>query len=256
LRPYFRKNRELLHLLFTSAADTINAWLLSRKKHEQFKTGMVATLHTFGRALNWNPHIHMLMAMVKVGKTIPYQKIDFLPYDMLRKRFMTTLLYRLRGHVPKSVIDEMYRQYPHGFYNHAPPRKDIDLKKVANYITRYISRPVIAQKRILKFENDMVTFWYERHEDRKRVEETVHVFEFIKKVIVHIPDRYFNMVRYYGLYADNKHDLFLLHRKLPDHVQRKANRWQFRIICSFGFDPLQCKCGRMMHGTRIRLNTS
>ena len=169
---------------------------------------------------------------------------------------MTTLLYNLKGVVPKWLIDDLYQRYPEGFYTNAPPKENIDLKHVVNYITRYISRPAIAQKRILKFENDMVTFYYERHEDGKRVEETIHVFEFIKKVIVHIPDRYFNMVRYYGIYADNKHELFLLQRARPAHLQRQLNSWRIRIMASFGFDPIQCKCGKLMHGTRIYPNTS
>jgi len=256
LRYYFRKDRSLLNILFQSTANTISEWLLSKNKKEEFKTGMIATIHTFGRDLKWNPHIHMLMPMCQVGKFTPFKKITFLPYDMLRKRFMTTLLYNLREHVSKSLVDDLYKKYPEGFYTNAPPKENIDLKQVVDYITRYISRPAIAQKRILKFENDEVTFYYEDHKTGERVEETVHVFEFIKKVIIHIPDRYFNMIRYYGLYA-TMNDLFKLHRSLPPHVQRKANRWQFRILCSFGVDPLQCKCGKMMRGTRIRYsNTS
>jgi len=255
LRIYFRKDRNLLSILFQSAADTISEWLLEQNKSQEFKTGMVLTLHTFGRDLKWNPHIHMLMAMVKVGKTIPFQKLDFIPYVMLRKRFRTTLLAQLKEHVPKSVIDELYRKYPEGFYVNAPSKKDVDVKDVINYIVRYIGRPVIAQKRILKCENGFVTFCYNRHEDNKYVEETIPVFEFIKKVIVHIPDKYFNMIRYYGLYA-TKHDLRLMKNKMPAHLQRSINSYQFRILSSFGFDPLRCKCGKMMRGTIIYPNSS
>ena len=255
LRVYFRKNRNLLNVLFQSAADTIAQWLLSKNKKEEFKTGMISTLHTFGRDLKWNPHIHMLLAMVKVGNFTPFVKFDFVPFEMLRKRFMTTLLHNLKGHVPKSLIDELYRKYPEGFYVNAPSKENIDVKKVVNYIVRYIGRPVIAKKRILKFENDMVTFCYNRHEDNAYVEETLHVFEFIKKVIVHIPDKFFNMLRYYGLYATG-HELYLLKKPRPVHLQKQIDSWRFRIMSSFGFDPIRCKCGKIMTGTIIFPNTS
>lgn len=54
----------------------------------------------------------------------------------------------------------------------------------------------MAQSRILNYDGDYVTFYYERHEDGKRIEETIHVFDFIKKLIIHIPDENFKVVRY------------------------------------------------------------
>ena len=48
-----------------------------------------------------------------------------------------------------------------------------------------------------------VTYYYDRHEDGKRVVEKFHAFDFIKKLIIHIPEKGFNMVRYYGIYAGN-----------------------------------------------------
>ena len=255
LRIYFRQDRNLLNVLFQSAADTISQWLLSRNKSQQLKCGMILTLHTFGRDLKWNPHIHMLVSMCATGNGVPYKKLDFIPYEMLRKRFMTTLLHNLKGIVPKSLVDKLYIAKDKGFYVYAKSKKNIDVKNVVNYIVRYIGRPVIAQKRILKYENGMVTFCYNRHEDDKYVEEAIPVFEFIKRVIVHIPEKYFNMVRYYGLYATG-HDLYLMKKPLPPHLQKQLNSWRLRIMASFNFDPIRCKCGKLMEGTVIYPNTS
>ena len=100
LRDYFRKDRALLNILFQSAAHTISEWLLSKNKKEQFKTGLAATLHTFGRDLKWNPHIHMVMPMCKVGKFSPFVKITFLPYPML-------LIYDYASIQPQRSCSEM-----------------------------------------------------------------------------------------------------------------------------------------------------
>jgi hypothetical protein len=163
---------------------------------------------------------------------------------MLRKRFMTALLFNLKGHIPKKLIDYFYKKYADGFYVHAEDKKT-DLEEAVNYILRYISRPVIAKSRILKLENDKVTFCYTDHETEEYAEETICVFEFIKKVIIHIPEKHFNMVRYYGLYA--KANRLRKYKKKPHpKLQRQLNLWQVRIILSFSYDPLKCVCGNIM----------
>ena len=42
---------------------------------------------------------------------------------------------------------------------------------------------------------------YTRHEDNKTVTETIPALGFIQKLIVHIPEKHFKMLRYYGVYA-------------------------------------------------------
>ena len=69
------------------------------------------------------------------------------------------------------------------------------------YIGRYLGRPVIATSRIDSYDGDNVTFHYNRHEDDKYVVETIPAIDFIKRLIRHIPEKHFKMLRYYGVYA-------------------------------------------------------
>lgn len=258
LRVFFRKDRSLLNILFQSAADTISQWLLNQNKSEHFTTGMISTLHTFGRDLKWNPHIHMLVSLGAVGKTIPFRAFNFIPFAMLRKRFMTTLLYNLNKAINtssfKALVNNLYLLKDNGFYVYAYA-KITNIKDVIDYMVRYIGRPVIAQKRILKYENGLVTFCYNRHQDNKYVEETLPVFDFIKRLIIHIPERYFNMIRYYGLYA-KLHSLIPMKKKLPIKHVRLMNLWFMRIWQSFGFNPLKCACGKTMRFAGFSFNNS
>nr|WP_243122415.1 transposase [Clostridium septicum] len=59
-------------------------------------------------------------------------------------------------------------------------------KTAAKYVGRYVGRPAIAESRILKYDGENVTYKYTRHEDNKVIVETVHVYEFIKRIIRHI----------------------------------------------------------------------
>ena len=73
--------------------------------------------------------------------------------------------------------------------------------QVAKYIGRYLGRPVIATSRIDSYDGQSVTFHYNRHEDGLLIHETISVMDFIKRLIRHIPNKHFKMIRYYGIYA-------------------------------------------------------
>ncbi|MDY5475580.1 MAG: transposase, partial [Enterocloster clostridioformis] len=67
-----------------------------------------------------------------------------------------------------------------------PCSPDITIK----YISRYLGRPVIATSRIDAYDGTSVTFHYQRHEDHETVTECISAIDFIKRLIVHIPDRH------------------------------------------------------------------
>ena len=78
-------------------------------------------------------------------------------------------------------------------------------------VVRYLGRPVIAYSRIDNYDGHNVTFHYNRHEDNKLIIEPIPATDFIKKLIIHIPDKNFKMIRYYGLYAKHhKHEKALI----------------------------------------------
>lgn len=107
----------------------------------------------------------------------------------------------------------------------------------------------MAQSRILDYDGEFVTFYYDRHEDNKRVTEKLHAFDFIKRLIVHIPDEQFKMIRYYGLYAKkyiHSSKLYLMDSITKKIFRKKYSNWRARLILAFGVDPLCCSCGTTM----------
>ena len=61
LRVYFQKNRKLLNLLTQVAYKVLKSYFYKRSKRECFIPGVVGIIHTFGRYLKWNPHVHILV---------------------------------------------------------------------------------------------------------------------------------------------------------------------------------------------------
>ncbi|MFV8458846.1 transposase [Vibrio owensii] len=50
----FRHNRSLLNRLFKYASDILTTWA----KRQGLEVGVFCALHTYGRKLNWNYHVH------------------------------------------------------------------------------------------------------------------------------------------------------------------------------------------------------
>lgn len=253
LWPYFQKYRFLLDGLFYAASQAVLSWFYELNKSQDFKPGIMCTLHTFGRDLKWNPHIHMLCTEGGAGNIEVFRIIKHINFKALRYRWQKLILDYLSIHLPsyeipkfKKLKNEIYKEYENGFYVYAKPDNISSIKQTINYVVRYTGRPAMAQSRILDYNGTYVTYYYERHEDGKRVEEKIHVYEFIKLLIKHIPDKNFKVVRYYGIYAkEHKHSkkIFKLLNENVIKIKEMLRKWQYAIELSFGYNPTKCSCG-------------
>lgn len=253
LWPYFQKYRFLLDGLFYAASQAVLSWFHELNKSQDFKPGIMCTLHTFGRDLKWNPHIHMLCTEGGAGNIEVFRIIKHINFKALRYRWQKLILDYLSIHLPsyeipkfKKLKNKIYKEYENGFYVYAKPDNISSVKQTINYVVRYTGRPAMAQSRILDYDGTYVTYYYERHEDGKRVEEKIHVYEFIKLLIKHIPDKNFKVVRYYGIYAkEHKHSkkIFKLLNENIIKIKEMLRKWQYAIELSFGYNPTKCSCG-------------
>jgi len=74
--------------------------------------GILLIVHTFGRNLNLNPHVHMLMT--EGGLTSADQRVDipFLPYGPLRKKWQYYLLTEIKAGLPQPKENAGLISYP------------------------------------------------------------------------------------------------------------------------------------------------
>ena len=68
----------------------------------------------------------------------------------------------------------------------------------ARYIGRYIARPALAEHKITSYDGQGVTFWYESHEEKRRVYRRLEAREFIERLIDHTPLKGLKMIRHYS----------------------------------------------------------
>jgi hypothetical protein len=135
-------------------------------------------------------------------------------------------------------------------------KKLANAKKVVKYIGRYTKRPAIAQTRISSFINNVVTFWYEDHKEKCKINVSLPALDFIGKLVAHIHDHHFKQIRYSGLLAARSRTTNLQRaRVLLDLAKPQMwlrTSWRKRIHSFTGKDPLLCPlCQLEMTKTQI-----
>ncbi|OCN03550.1 hypothetical protein A4S06_12120, partial [Erysipelotrichaceae bacterium MTC7] len=107
-----------------------------------------------------------------------------------------------------------------------------------------------AESRITNYdkENKIIQYYYEDHKTEERVDVKEHVHLFMKKLLIHIPEKQFKMIRYYGIYATSNHSHKAKMKVLLPRGGRPKERIYYRqdLIDTFGIDPFLCECGHVM----------
>lgn len=257
LRNYFREDRQRLSLLFKASQIVIESWFHDKYKKKNITPAFVSVLHTYGRSIIWNPHIHMILLEGGINKD-GFVPVNFFSYAAFRKRFMKVLLELLGKEINtvefKNLKRTLYKNLKEGFYVYSPPSKFKSVDALIKYVTRYVSRPVMAESRILDYDGTYVTFWYQRHEDNKIVIEKIHAFEFISRVILHIPEKNQKYIRYYGCYNESTKivtskmkEMFRKFNQKSIELKKTITKWRLNIQFSFNIDPLKCpNCDTIM----------
>jgi hypothetical protein len=306
LRRWFLANRLSLDDLFDAARETLLDYYAGSRQDlknrtevkKRFKTkgkkkrkqkqnriltpGLVLVLHTFGRDLKWNPHLHVLCTRGALDSNAVWHEFSYISYEYLHIVFMHKLIAKLRKRFGGNkafhkLSCEILRDHPQGFHVHVDNVTKDDassgenpLKRTIKYIGRYLGRPPIAMSRIDKFDEEthMVTFHYLPHEPHEELNpgepmfETLHMLCFALRLIRHIPDRQFKMIRYAGLYsstAQRSHlakwlKAHLLYKFKSREKQILLSHWRGAYMRSFHTDPVICpECKVLMEKLYVRV---
>jgi hypothetical protein len=196
-----RSHQSLIYdLLFkTSAAATQQ--LAQDPRFIGGQIGMVGVLHTWGRNLAYHPHIHYLVpagGLVSNAETwLPARQNFLLPVRALSRIFRGKLHQALRkidcyARIPAKVWKQEW------VVHCEPVGTGLGALK---YLAPYIFRVAISNNRILKLEDDRVTFRYRDTETGAERFCTLGAEDFIHRFLQHVLPKSFVKVRYYGLFS-------------------------------------------------------
>ena len=271
---FFLANRSALNLLFEATAQTI----LTLCQQYGFTPGIVSVLHTFGGNLNFHPHIHILLTEGGITDGHKWKQCHFFPEKLLKAKFKYFLLKYLRSWAKKKLLtfpDYVRNSWRKNFntvdffsvsrmlyqivwYAWIGEKLD-NADYTARYIGRYAQRPCLSETKITaySFEKQTVSFIFKDKISKTFKSVTLSVDEFIGRLIRHIPEKHFRMVRYYGFYSTRvRTELLPIIKSALGIVKEsfafKPVKWRERIFNNFGYDPLLCPdCGELMILKRI-----
>ena len=174
--------------------------------------GLITVIHTFGRDLKWNPHVHAIVTLGGFNKNYKYIEKNYFHVNSIAgqwRKLVVDIVKSGNYDNPKikakayTITNQIYKKDIRLFFNVA--KNDLNNHTNAiKYIGRYLSRAPIAEYKIIDIRDNEVTFFYESLADNKeRVEVTLDIETFLSKLIIHIPPKHFKMIRRFGIYSRN-----------------------------------------------------
>ncbi len=260
LWPIFDANPELLNDLFSLAANTLLNWA----KKMGLEIGIFGALHTYGRGLNWHPHIHLSVTRGGLDENDNWQPIYFkkkhVEYhwrrsliDLLRRKYdELNLSTGSTEHIQdyrqwNFFLERQYQRY----WNIHFAKKTKLLKQTVNYLGRYLKRPPISASRLRHYSGGTVVFKYLDHRDGEHKTMALTQEEMILRYVSHIPQKHLKMVRYYGFLSNSKRGRLLtlvyaaLESTKPEQTEKLTYAKQYKGFT--GNDPYKCTlCGNRM----------
>lgn len=260
LWPIFRFNRHLMHDLPALAAAVIQQYL--KLKHRVRGLVMVVP-HTFGRKLNFHPHLHTLVSSGGLREADNCRvKVDEFNKKALMEVWkfavITYLRNALSAQVLQSKVSELKlrqvftQQYERWWNIHIARFASKD--QFIRYAGRYIRRPPIAQHRFTEIEDGEVCFMRKDTRLRKWLVTRYSIEDFVMALADHIPDLYRHAIRYFGLLAPGAKGrtdpgLFAVLRQTKRPRPLRLS-WAASIKRDFGRDPLLDNSGKRMRWVR------
>jgi len=213
LWDFFWYNRKLLNLISAIAAQCIKN--IIRKKH--ITPGIFVAIHTFGRDIKRNVHIHLSVTTGGITHDNKWKKCFFHQKTLMRMwRFQIIALFRKTYQqqnlvIPPAIRKQLNHTYSFNrFLNFLYKKTWVvycskpsdNCKQNVNYLGRYIKKPAIAESKLKHYDGNEVVFKYLDHKTKTYRNFKLSVNQFIVRFVQHIPDVGFRMIRYYGFLAN------------------------------------------------------
>lgn len=219
LHAVMRSRQSSLYPILIQAAAQATMELASDPHYVGGLVGVLAVLQTWGRTLNYHPHVHCLVTGGGVDRQhnvwrsardnylVPVKALS----RMFRERFKQLCRPRPAergGHDALAIPAAVWRT--DWVVNCQPVRGQPE--NVLNYLARYVHRIAITNNRIAAVDDGRVTFDYRDTRDQLSKQMTLDAEEFMRRYLQHVLPQGLHKVRYYGLWAPG-------HRRLLRRLQ-------------------------------------
>jgi hypothetical protein len=199
LRAHFRSNQSKAYTaLFAASSQTLKVFAKDEKYMGGDLPGFFGVLHTWGRTLQYHPHIHYVVpggAFSKKDGTWHPSRINFFaPVKAISKVFRAKLKDQLRAAGMLDAVDPDVWKKPFVVNSQAYSSSHHSIK----YLAPYVFKVAISDYRIVRYDHQNVVFRYKKPKSWRWRTMTVSGMEFMRRFLQHVLPTGFMKIRYYG----------------------------------------------------------
>lgn len=204
LRAFMRRHQRVCYgAMFEASSAALKMLAADPKYVGTEKPGFFGVLHTWGRALDYHPHIHYVVpggGMSDDGQSwLPSRADFFVPVKALSKIYRAKFRDALAIAGLLSEVDpEVWRQ---DWVVHSQAVGDG--RASLKYLAPYVFRVAISDRRIVSCDDGRVTFLYRKSGTRHWRKMTLDAMEFIRRFLQHVLPTGLMKVRHYGFLSTN-----------------------------------------------------
>jgi DNA-directed RNA polymerase subunit RPC12/RpoP len=207
LRRFVRSHQRACYdAMFAASSATLRTLAADPKYVGSPRCGLFGVLHTWGRTLDYHPHLHYVVpggALSEDGRKWLSSRVDFfIPVKaasaIYRAKFRDEMRKAgLLDHIPLQVWGEAWVVHSQAVG---------DGRQAVRYLAPYVFRVAISDRRIVAIDDGpdgqgQVTFSYRRSGSRRWRNMTVSAAEFLRRFLQHVLPSGFQKVRHYGFAA-------------------------------------------------------
>jgi hypothetical protein len=211
LNPLCLANKKVMYgLLFKAASQTILE-LAKDTRHLGADTGLITVLHTWGQNMIEHPHLHCIMPAGGLGfdngHWVHTNKKDdfFIHFKVLSRKFRGKFLDLLKQAydkgelVFKGQLAAIAGKSNFSNFTYALKQKEwvVNIQapfgkpeKVLQYLSRYVFRIAITDRRIIEVKDGKVRFSWKGYRTGLFREMKLETDEFIRRFLLHSLSRY------------------------------------------------------------------
>ena len=184
--------------MFTASSEALKKLAADPKYMGGDLPGFLGILHTWGRMIQYHPHIHYIVPggalSKKDGKWHPSRLDFYLPVKALSKIYKAKFqdLIKKAGLLHKIPSEVWNLDW--NVNSQAVGSSEASIK----YLAPYVFRVAISNNRIVKVEDHKVFFRYKKTGSRRLRTMALPVMEFIRRFLQHVLPTGFMKVRHYG----------------------------------------------------------
>jgi hypothetical protein len=199
LRPFIRSHQRLAyHAMFTASSLALKRLAKDERFLGTDLPGFLGVLHTWGRQLQYHPHIHYSVPggglSADRSAWLPSRANFFVPVKALSPIYRAMWKEEMRIAGLLEHIDPQVWTIPWNVHSQA----NHNGHSACTYLAPYVFRVAISNSRIVGLKDRTVTFTYRKPGSARPRTTSLDAIEFIRRFLQHVLPDGFVKVRHFG----------------------------------------------------------